>query len=136
MSLFAVLTILLVPNFSALQNKYYLLLLYNYLDVLNHLKTYRINLNPIIGVSIGLWTKRAGFWASFIHSISSFNIVIWFIISHGIFSGTHPQSPTVIFSYGHSRSTTQHENFDLLHWCVIIVQWVDNDCRLVSNQEH
>ena len=87
-----------------------------------NLKSYYWSINWKLLLGLWIKTKRAGFWASFIHSISSFNIVIWFIISHGIFSGTHPQSPTVIFSYGHSRSTTQHENFDLLHWCVIIVQ--------------
>ena len=96
-----------------------------------NLKSYYWSINWKLLLGLWIKTKRAGFWASFIHSILSFNTVIWLLFHTVIFSGihSHSQSSTVIFLYGHSLhgrllnySTTQHENFNLLHWCVIIVQ--------------
>ena len=126
MSLFAVLTILLVPNFSALQNKYYLLLLYNYLDVLNHLKTYRINLNPIIGVSIGICCLDFGL------SVLDFGLHLFIQFRHSILSfGYHftrhiQRIPTVTHGHFFIWSLT----VDCSTWKFWFAALVCNNCTM------
>ena len=87
-----------------------------------NLKSYYWSINWKLLLGLWIKTKRAGFWASFIHSILSFNTVIWLLFHTVIFSGIHSHHPRsssyTVTHFTVDYSTTQLLNMKILICCI------------------